>query len=166
MRNVEIKPVSKMNLTIEDLSYGGVSLSLILGKDSILLHFTYVPNDPLHELLESALGITIGIDSDIILYHAGPVNYLSVTKLDTNLCRMEFGKISGDTITIWTRRPILCYDVPIKAYCLAVLRMFDKYVYTFSMDEYKKHWRGFPKCRIERLRTKYHELKGVGVDTY
>jgi len=51
-----------------------------------------------------------------------------------------------------------CFELPIKNYCKAVLRMFDTYAFEFSTDDYIKNWGAFPKNDLEILRALYHGL--------
>ena len=132
----------KFAITIDVLESGWADLSLLINGDKKTLYFENIPNDAIYELLVGALKIAGGIGSAVIFHNASQKTYLTVNKAENGLCRLE---IDND-----------CFEIPVKQFCKSVLRMFDKYVFAFSKDEYTRHWGGFPERELERLREAYH----------
>jgi len=133
-----------MDLTINYLKSGWAELSLLIGEDEKTLYFENVPNDPIYEILESAIKSACNVDSTITLYNLSKRISLTIKKIENYLCRIEYDNSH--------------WDLPVKTYCKSVLRMFDTYIFNFSIDDFTKNWGYFPEKDLERLRTIYHEL--------
>ena len=136
--------MSRFNLKINTLKHGWADLSLSISEDTKTLYFENVPFDTIYDILESALRMAGGIDSAITFYNCSQRDYLTIRKMENHFCQIEIDNSH--------------LDLSIKEYCKAVLRMFDKFVFEFSIDDYTKNWGGFPKDDLEKLRTKYHAL--------
>jgi hypothetical protein len=136
--------IEKSEMIIKSLEHGWADLCLSFDDYETTFYFEYVPNDPLYDLLISAIRIPISIDSLIIFPNCSQREYMSVKKLENGFCRIE---IEADS-----------FDLSIKQYCKMILRMFDKFVFTYSKEEFIQHWGGFPDTEIERLRDIYHSM--------
>ena len=132
------------SLKLNSLKYGWADLSLVMGETVKSLYFEYVPRDTLFDLLESAIRIAENVDSLITFYNCSQRDYLSISKTQNGFCRIE---IDNST-----------FEVPIKEYCKAVLRIFDAYIYEFSIDDFNDNWIDFPTEYLERLRVQYYAL--------
>jgi len=80
----------------------------------------------------------------LTFYNCSQRDYLSISKTQNGFCKIETDNC--------------IYETPIKEYCKAVLRMFDAYVYEFSIEDFKSNWIGFPTEYLEKLRARYHTL--------
>ncbi|MCL2053318.1 MAG: hypothetical protein FWG90_02600 [Oscillospiraceae bacterium] len=132
------------DLKITYLKNGWAELSAAAGGSDLVLFFEYVPNDPIFELLESAIKISGRIGSVLVFYNCSQRNILKVSYVNDTTCRIEADNIRA--------------DLPVKAYCRAILRMFDTYIYQYSVDDYLNNWLGFPNNELEKLRAIYHNL--------
>ena len=132
-----------IRLTIGSMKHGGALLSLVIGNYERIFDFAYVPNDALYDLLMSTLRLSY-TDSTIEFPHGSYLDFLTIKKITETSCRIEVDRMH--------------FDVPTKAFFKAVLRMFDKFAHDFSVEEYNRHWGGFPTRELERLRKLYHSM--------
>ena len=130
--------MDRLKLSINLLENRWADLALITEKQEKTFYFERVPNDPIYDLLESAIKIFGRIDSTIIFHNGSQREWLSVKSTENGMCRFE---TEGARLT-----------VPIKQFSRAILRMFDSYIFEFSLDDYNNQWGEFPKKDIEKLR--------------
>ena len=136
--------MDNFKLSIKMLEYEWADLELAVDGQEKLFYFEKVPNDPLYDLLESAIKIIGKVDSTITFHNGSQREYLTVKSAKNNLCHVETEGIN--------------LMLPVKQLTKAVLRMFDSYVFAFSRDEYCNQWSAFPSNEIEKLRVLYHSL--------
>jgi len=133
--------VTNLKITIKALNHGWTDLALIIDEQERMFCFEYVPNDPLYDLLESAIRIMGRVDSTIIFHNNSHQEILSVKSIEKGLCCIEAEGIHA--------------FLTVKHFARAVLRMFDSYVFDFSRSEYNAHWGSFPESDLEKLRNLY-----------
>ena len=129
-------------LTINKLEYGWAELSLLIDDSEMMLSFENVPFDTLSILLENTLKLSYNMDSRVTFYNGSQKDSLTICRVNSDWCNIEI---------------MNCFfELPNRALYKAVLRMFDKYVFAFSIETYEKNWGGFPKKELEVLRSIYH----------
>ncbi len=70
--------------------------------------------------------------------------------MSVKISKSKICNISVDGITV---------TLSIKQYAKAVLRMFDKYMHDYSIEEYDLAWNSYPIQELEKLRSQYHALQ-------
>ena len=134
-----------ISMAITEIGAGWADVEFVFGGQSILAFFEHCPNDAFEDLIYSALRITYGNDAEVVFPNGPDRIYLLVEKIDETVCRLTLGECSE--------------EIPVKEYVRAVLRMFDRYVFAHSAEEYAKEWRfPFPSANLEKLREKYRAL--------
>ena len=136
--------MDKFKLSIKSLENQWADLTITVDGQEKVFCFERVPNDPLYDILESAIRITGKIDSTIIFHNCSQREYLSVKSVGNNSCCVE-----AESVRL---------TLPVKQFVRASLQMFDSYIFTFSRDEYCNHWSAFPSEDLERLRSLYRSL--------
>ena len=133
------------NLEIVVLSNRWADLQINTDDQSTMFYFEKVPNDALSDILLSAIrALGNGIDSTIIFYNGSQKEIMNIKSIDKESCNIAFEKCS----LILTKR----------LYAKAVIRMFDKYVYAYSQEDYESEWGGFPSQELGQLRGAYHAI--------
>jgi len=144
MRRFRKGAMDKFALSIKALEHGWAELTLMLSNCDKVYSFENVPNDPLYDLLESAMKINCKIDSTISFHNCSQIECLGIKNIENNLCCIEADGIH----TVLSK----------KRFSKAVLRMFDSYIFDFSCDEYCNRWNAFPSKELEKLRELYCSL--------
>ena len=136
--------MDRLKLSIKLLENRWANLAIITDGQEKEVYFEKVPNDPLHDLLESAINIFNKIDSTIIFHNFSQKECLSIKNSGNGLCRVETESIH--------------LTISIRQFIRETLRMFDSYIFDFSRDAYSKQWGAYPEKDIEKLRNIYHSL--------
>ena len=134
--------MNTLELTINKLEHGWAELSLLIDDNEMILRFENVPFDTLSILLESTLKLSYNMDSTVTFYNFSQKESLTISRVNSDWSHIEIKNCF--------------FHLPNRALYKAVLRMFDKYVFAFSVKEYEENWGGFPKKELEVLRSKYH----------
>jgi hypothetical protein len=133
-----------VSLTITHLRHGWAEIDIEAKNKSHTLSFESVPNDPLDALLQSALDILSFREVEIViaLHNRSEKSVLSIKKARNNTCLVL---IDANTI-----------DTTANQYVMAVIRMFDKYAFAFSKEEYGTNWCvPYPSEMLDRVRRRY-----------
>jgi len=136
--------MDRINLSIKRLENGWAELTLAADGKGKSFHFENVPNDPLYDLLESAVKVFDKRDSAIIFHNHSQKEHLYVKSLENGLCCVEYEGIR--------------LNIGVKQFSRAILRMFDSYIFDFSRDLYSEHWGAYPEKDVEKLRKLYQVL--------
>lgn len=136
--------MANFELSIQLLSNGWAELFLLIDGYETTLCFENVPKDALYSLLDGAIGIVSNIESSVIFPNRSEKACLVINNLDDNSCRIDMQHI--DLV------------LSKKQFCKAILRMFDKYIFANSKNEYSENWCSFPEAELKRLRDLYSAL--------
>jgi hypothetical protein len=136
-----------ISFNILALISGWAELEIALSENTFTCHFEFTPNNPLVELLKGALDtISLKTVSTRICFH-------NCSDSKTLL----ISKQNGPNCLIVIQNEL--FEVPIKQFVKAILRMFDRYIYIHPQSEKEEEWSHFfPVEDIERLRLGYHSL--------
>lgn len=126
---------------------GWAELEIALGENTFTYSFEFIPNNPLTELIKSALdAISLKTASTRICFH----NYSDMETVI--VCKQNE---SSCLIMIHNRS----FEVTIKQFARELLKMFDRYQHTHEQGGQEEEWRRFfPIEEIERLRFEYRSL--------
>lgn len=136
-----------VSFKITDLAFGWAEIDIILGANNHTFNFEFIPNNPLAELIKSAVDITLlkHLSTQICFYNGPKTRILLLNKQDENNCFITIQGVSS--------------EVNIKQYVKAILRMFDQYLYLHTDDKGDAEWKQFISIGdVERLRHEYHHL--------
>jgi len=133
-------------MNIEQLKNGWVDLKITIDGQSVLIAFEYTPNDALADILTGSIRILSYKDNFTIIFPNGSEKQMfHVMKTECNNCRVSIGEFSE--------------QLSLKQYIRAVLGMYDKFIYTYSIEQYAEGWqRPFPQKEVEILRAGYRRL--------
>lgn len=136
MRRLEIK---MFRLTILSLENGWAEIEIKGNNLCNTLCFEYTPVDGLSDMVKASLDVMNGRDGQVELYCGSNKFVIKIKSLSNSCCCFSFQEVKIDIEKIQFAR--------------AVLRMFDKYIYEHSKEEYSKAWgHYFPDKYIEHLR--------------
>ena len=134
-----------IKLSLERVEHGWANIEMIFNNQVLVCEFEYTPNDALNDLLYSAICVTQGRDAIVVFPCHSHRTELTVISIGSNMCRIM---VEGFIMELST-----------KDYAKVVLRMFDKYLYSFSERKYEIEWRrSFPSDYLSKLRQQYHSL--------
>lgn len=131
-------------LSIEKLESRWADIKFTLNEEVFLCYFEACPNDALLDLIESGIRITGGIESAVSFPNGSHKETLFVKNGDSNLCCIEINDFK--------------INLKKRDFVKAILRMFDKYIYEHSKEDYNKEWCGFPKVEFEKLRVRFRAV--------
>ena len=135
------------DLSIGTIEHGWTDIEMIVNDHPVLIVFEYTPNDALYDLLISALQLVYyrNYSSKIVFPYNPDVEVLYIEKTGNNACKVSINK--------WSE------ELSVKQHVRKTLKMFDKYIYAHSKDEYENEWRHlFPTDDLKRLRQQYRTL--------
>ena len=139
------KPQNTFSLTIGKMEYGWADIEFIFDGQPLTVICEYTPNDALADFVKSAIQIFYGVNSAVVFPNGSKAELLTAQKTDEFICRVSIGEYSE--------------ELTVKQYIRAVLKMFDKYTYVHSEEEYTKKWQcPFPSSDLKRLRECFKAL--------
>ena len=136
-----------IHFTIQVLEDGWAVIEVELNNQKMEITFEYTPNDGLYELIYSALELSRKAESVIEFpHHPDMSTILIIEPFEDDQVRIKLSDIID--------------YVSIVQYYRAILRMFDKYLYEHSKEEYETTWRrSFPENEWKYLRALYRASK-------
>jgi hypothetical protein len=130
------------DLTIGTLEYGWADVEITINSQILQYVFEYTPNDTLADLVQSALKLVFGNNSEVVFWNHPNNRTLFVETISNSLCKITTEEYSQ--------------ELTVKQYAKTVFRMFDKYIYAHSVQEYENGWkRPFPSTDLEKLKGNY-----------
>jgi len=137
----------KVSFNIATLAFGWAELELALGANTFTYRFEFIPNNPLTELVKSALDTILlrTVSTKVCFHNCSDTETVTVYKQNEHNCLIVIHNQS--------------FEITIKQFARELLKMFDRYQHTHEQGAEEEEWRRFfPTEKIERLRYEYHSL--------
>lgn len=137
----------RVSFKIVTLAFGWAELEFVLGTDTFTYSFELIPNNPLTEIVKSAL------DTILLKTVCTRICFHNCSGMETMIIHKQ--NESGCLIKIHNRS----FEIMIKQFARELLKMFDRYQHTYEQGGQEEEGRRFfPTEEIERLRFEYHSL--------
>lgn len=135
-----------MHLSIISLETGWVELEIEVDSFLRKLTFSYTPVDALSDLVKATLDVVDERNAEVELYCGSEKSVIYFESLEMGKCKLNIDDIDLYTVKIGLAR--------------AILRMFDRYAYEYSIEAYERAWRHhWPERYLELLRARLKTMK-------